>query len=82
MVEEEGEDGKKGWWAGGYKVVRRDEVKREEKVARKDAWWAEGGESGVKDGGKKRVENGEKGWWEQEGEMERRYTVQNRREGT
>ncbi len=41
--------------------------RREEKVVRKDAWWAEGGESGVKDGGKKRVENEEKGWWEQEG---------------
>jgi hypothetical protein len=41
--------------------------RREEKVVRKDAWWAEGGKSGVKDGGKKRGENGEKGWWEQEG---------------
>jgi hypothetical protein len=40
--------------------------KREEKVVRKDAWWAGGGESAVKDGGKKRVENGEKGCWEQE----------------
>jgi hypothetical protein len=40
-----------------------------EKVVRKDAWLAEGGESGVRDGGKKKAEErmvgegGEKGWW-------------------